>query len=87
MGAAMTMANLPVVIGAGTIFVPLPETAWRPIAGGCSCRYCSPNRAVVGPAWWDTLALQIPGASPWHGRTWTVHWPELHNATPKREKP
>jgi len=56
-----------------TLFVPLPFTSRRPIAGGCQCSYC-----VAHPhhePQWDTLA--IDAENPVH--TWTVHFPEAYD--------
>lgn len=63
-----------------TIFVPLPQEAWREIKGGCTCSYCKAHPSLI-PSW-DTLAI---GATKAIGErrtfletTWTVHRPELN---------
>ena len=56
--------------GGATVFAPLPKTLQRPIAGGCSCRWCKTHPDAV--PMWDTLA--------WHPdsrESWTVHYPDL----------
>jgi hypothetical protein len=68
-----------------TIFVPLPRALWRECAGGCSCRFCSATGRSESPAYWDTLAIAVnaPDKAS-HDYAWTVHYPELHGARPKR---
>lgn len=64
-----------------TIFIPLPRAMWRPIDGGCCCRYCSKDRTKTGPAFWDTLAVAAdPAGMKGPDTTWTVHMPEAHRA-------
>lgn len=74
----------PVTRVGAAIFVALPRSAWRPVPGGCSCHYCTPDRGTPVPAWWDTLAVsQVPGVKG-ADVTWTVHRPESHGIAPKR---
>ena len=62
----------------GTIFVPLARADWVEIDGGCSCQFCSEDKHPA-PAFWDTLAV-----SPKSQHAWTVHRPESHGATKRR---
>ena len=55
-----------------TLFVPLPVTARKPIAGGCQCKYCAAHPHHEPQ--WDTLAFTAD--NPAH--TWTVHYPEAY---------
>lgn len=50
--------------------VKLPPRLWRPIDGGCRCRYCQLSSR---PPAWDALAVDEATDA-----TWTVHAPELY---------
>ncbi len=64
----------------GNTFEPLPRDEWREIQGGCCCLYCTADKKKPGQAFWDTRAVPAGGV-----RSYTVHFPELHGATRKRE--
>ena len=68
-----------------TIFIPLPKSAW--VETDCACQYCSDTPSVSKPAFWDTLAIAITPRNDRADTTWTVHYPELHGAKPKRSTP
>lgn len=61
----------------GSVYVRIPAEYRRPIAGGCSCRYCKAHPAVV-PAW-DTLGIPLKGQRNGND-TWIVHAPEWTSA-------
>lgn len=63
------------------MFIALPE-ALQHACGGCSCAYCTPDRAERNPnACWDALAISTDEN---RSHAWTVHAPELHGAKLKR---
>ena len=55
-----------------TMFVPLPVTMRRPIAGGCQCRFCRAHPLKTPE--WDTLAFDEDDPA----YTWAVHYPEAY---------
>jgi len=65
----VNMQGLKVLERDGTTFVSLPRELWRP-AGTCSCPTCKARDTKE--AYWDTMAIA-------KGKTWTVHYPELHS--------
>jgi hypothetical protein len=70
--------GLPVKRLTDTILIALPPCAWDISSGqGCRCGLCH------GIGAWDTLAVSVKrdtrSAS---DRTWTVHAPEMHAASP-----
>jgi len=72
----LNLNGLPVFHRGDTTYIALPREAWRRVEGGCSCRFCSASAKIAVPAYWDTLAVPAPNAV--DGRTWTVHFPEIH---------
>jgi hypothetical protein len=67
-----------------TGFNPLPKSEFGHGADDdrCSCRYCSaiPGQSGDNPdGVWDTLATDLKT-----GKTWKVHFPELHGRKEKR---
>lgn len=72
-----------------TVFIPMPRKAWRKIAGGCCCPWCSPD-GKPRDAYWDTIALRqeqptVDGKPTYAGdTTWEVHSPKSHGVTMKR---
>jgi len=71
-----------------TGFNPLPkeERGHGAEDDKCCCRYCSPVPMVSSDKYnkdgvWDTLATDLTT-----GKTWKVHFPELHGRRPKRDK-
>jgi hypothetical protein len=64
-----------VIRRANTIFVPLPQKAWRS-AGICDCDHCKGSEGF-----WDTLAItenpELSKRKGWNDTTWTVHAPEF----------
>lgn len=81
-----SLQYIPVTRKGTAIFIPLPHELQRPIEGGCACVYCTEDHSKPSVAYWDTLAVSAkPGKST--DSTWTVHAPELHGATRKREGP
>ncbi len=54
-----------------TIFVALPQEAWRPINGDCACPYCKAHPEQTPQ--WDTLVIDQAKA----GYTSMCHYPEF----------
>jgi hypothetical protein len=69
----------------GVGFNPLPVSERESDSSGnrCCCPYCSdsPGRSTSSPlgAVWDSSATDLAT-----GRTWKVHYPELHGLPRKR---
>ena len=66
-------------------FNPLPkEDFGHGTDDKCCCRYCSKTSGVSEDnpdGVWDTLATDLTT-----GKTWKVHFPELHSRRAKRKK-
>jgi hypothetical protein len=73
-----------------TQFIVLPPELWREIPGGCGCRFCSADGKAHSPAYWDTLAINVPlpnaltiAAEDVRSYGATVHYPEIHGIKSK----
>lgn len=84
LGGSRNLHGAAIVRRNETIFVVLPRELWREIEGGCACAYCSATGRSESPAYWDTLAIAAETPRDHNDFAWTVHWPSLHGAKPKR---
>lgn len=83
----MNLNGLKILRERGTIFIALPPELWRKPAGqelhGCGCKTCKQDGTK---GWWDTLALGKNEDTQSGDRTYTVHYPELHNEAVRKAK-
>lgn len=81
-----TLNHLRVTRVNDTLFVALPPELWRKASPNdeapCQCSVCKDDKTK---GYWDTLAMPVNPESVDHkDRTWTVHYPELHNEADRK---